>query len=213
MGQKVHPRGFRLGVSKDWSAKWFAKKQDFADCLHEDMWIRQNVAQQFTNAGIDDLIIERNLTRIRITVYTAKPGVIIGTKGEKIKKVRTFLRDKLSKDVDIIIEPLDNPDLSAKLAAESIARQIEQRVRTKRAMRLVAKKISRSKALGVKICVKGRLDGGEMAHVAWHREGRVPLHTLRADVDYGFSEAATTYGNVGVKVWVYKGDVYQERGR
>jgi small subunit ribosomal protein S3 len=194
MGQKTHPLGFRLGISKPWRANWFFEKKSYADALHEDLILRREILKRFPNGGIDRIVTERDPGRVKIIIHTSRPGIIIGQGGSKIEEVRSQLEKLVKGRVLINIQNVDKPDLSAALTAHAIARQMANRV-------------MKNKALGVKIRIKGRLDGAEMARSETHLEGRVPLHTLSADIDYAFNEAQTTYGNVGVKVWIYRGDV------
>lgn len=208
MGQKVHPIGFRLGYIKTWNSRWYAQK-GFADLLHEDLKIRKVVKAKLFHAGIAKIDIERTGkdAQARITIHTAKPGLIIGKKGLEIEKLKTDLESQLKSKVSISIKEIKKPELEAQLIAESIAAQLEKRISYRRAMKKSVSSALRFGALGVKIRCAGRLGGAEIARTEWYREGRVPLHTLRADIDFGFAEAATTFGKIGVKVWVYKGDI------
>ena len=208
MGQKVHPIGFRLGYIKTWNSRWYAQK-GFADLLHEDLKIRKAVKAKLFHAGIAKIDIERTGkdAQARITIHTAKPGLIIGKKGLEIEKLKTELESQLKSKVSISIKEIKKPELEAQLIAESIAAQLEKRISYRRAMKKSVSSALRFGALGVKIRCAGRLGGAEIARTEWYREGRVPLHTLRADIDFGFAEAATTFGKIGVKVWVYKGDI------
>ncbi|BAM06593.1 30S ribosomal protein S3 [Leptospirillum ferrooxidans] len=208
MGQKVHPIGFRLGYIKTWNSRWYAQK-GFADLLHEDLKIRKVVKAKLFHAGIAKIDIERTGkdAQARITIHTAKPGLIIGKKGLEIEKLKSELETQLKSKVSISIKEIKKPELEAQLIAESIAAQLEKRISYRRAMKKSVSSALRFGALGVKIRCAGRLGGAEIARTEWYREGRVPLHTLRADIDFGFAEAATTFGKIGVKVWVYKGDV------
>lgn len=208
MGQKVHPIGFRLGYIKTWNSRWYAQK-GFADLLHEDLKIRKVVKAKLFHAGIAKIDIERTGkdAQARITIHTAKPGLIIGKKGLEIEKLKSELESQLKSKVNISIKEIKKPELEAQLIAESIAAQLEKRISYRRAMKKSVSSALRFGALGVKIRCAGRLGGAEIARTEWYREGRVPLHTLRADIDFGFAEAATTFGKIGVKVWVYKGDI------
>jgi small subunit ribosomal protein S3 len=208
LGQKVHPIGFRLGYIKTWNSRWYAQK-GFADLLHEDLKIRKVVKAKLFHAGIAKIDIERTGkdAQARITIHTAKPGLIIGKKGLEIEKLKSELETQLKSKVSISIKEIKKPELEAQLIAESIAAQLEKRISYRRAMKKSVSSALRFGALGVKIRCAGRLGGAEIARTEWYREGRVPLHTLRADIDFGFAEAATTFGKIGVKVWVYKGDI------
>ena len=210
MGQKVHPTGFRLGYNKTWSSNWFARRE-FADLLHEDLKLRKYIKKSLYHAGVSKITIERASQRCRIDIWAARPGIIIGKKGEDIEKLRIEVAELVNihiNNVKINIEEIRKPELDAQLVAEGIASQLERRVMFRRAMRRSVTNAMRIGAEGIKINVSGRLNGAEIARNEWYREGRVPLHTLRADVDYGFAEALTTYGILGVKVWIYKGEVF-----
>ncbi|MAT43936.1 MAG: 30S ribosomal protein S3 [Anaerolineaceae bacterium] len=207
MGRKVHPIGYRLGVIKPWSARWFAKDKNFSDYLNQDLEIRKMMAGYSDKAGVSQVEIERFPSKIKVIVHTAKPGILIGRKGENVKKVRTDLETLTGKKIDLDIKEIKNPDLDAYLVAVNIAGQLERRVAYRRAMKRSIGQAMRQGALGVKIEVSGRLAGAEMARTVWLREGRVPLQTLRADIDFARHEAITTYGKIGIKVWIYKGDV------
>ena len=205
MGQKVNPHGLRVGVIKDWDSRWYAEA-DFADNLVEDHKIRTFLKKKLYSAGVSKIEIERASDRIKIIVHTAKPGVVIGKKGEDIEVLKAELQKLMGVPVHVNIEEIRRPDLDAQLIADSITQQLEKRIMFRRAMKRAMQNAMRQGALGIKIMSSGRLNGAEIARTEWYREGRVPLHTLRADIDYGFSEAQTTYGIIGVKVWVYKGD-------
>ena len=205
MGQKVNPHGIRVGVIKDWDSRWYAEA-DFADNLVEDHKIRTFLKKKLYSAGVSKIEIERASDRIKIIVHTAKPGVVIGKKGEDIEVLKAELQKLMGVPVHVNIEEIRRPDLDAQLIADSITQQLEKRIMFRRAMKRAMQNAMRQGALGIKIMSSGRLNGAEIARTEWYREGRVPLHTLRADIDYGFSEAQTTYGIIGVKVWVYKGD-------
>jgi small subunit ribosomal protein S3 len=211
MGQKVHPTGFRLGIATDWTSKWYADRGQFADFLDEDMKIRDFLKKKLAQAAVSRIQISRPAKSIAVTIHTARPGIIIGKKGEDIERLRievAQLVDIHINNVKINIEEIRKPELDAQLVAEGIASQLERRVMFRRAMRRSVTNAMRIGAEGIKINVSGRLNGAEIARNEWYREGRVPLHTLRADVDYGFAEALTTYGILGVKVWIYKGEVF-----
>jgi small subunit ribosomal protein S3 len=213
MGQKTHPLGFRLGISKPWRANWFFEKKAYADALHEDLLIRRELNKKFPNGGVDRIVTERDPGRVKVIVHTSRPGIIIGQGGSKIEEVRNELEKLVRAKVLINIQNVDKPDLSAALTAAAIARQIEERKRFRRVVKQMANRVMKNKALGVKIRIKGRLDGAEMGRTETHLEGRVPLHTLGADIDYAADTAMTTYGNVGVKVWIYRGDIPLGRRR
>lgn len=205
MGQKIHPRGFRIGVLETWVSRWFAGKE-FSRFIGEDMKIRQFVKGRLSAAGISKIEIERAAARVRINIFAAKPGLVIGKKGKDIEDLRKQLRALVSRDVSLNIIETRKADMDAQLAAENIAFQLERRVNFRRAMKEAVSRAIRVGAEGVKVVVAGRLGGAEIARTEKHREGRVPLHTLRADIDYGFAEARTTYGKIGVKVWIFKGE-------
>jgi len=211
MGQKVHPTGFRLGIATDWTSKWYADSGQFADFLDEDLKIREFLKKKLAQAAVSRIQISRPAKSIAVTIHTARPGIIIGKKGEDIERLRIEVASQVSvhiNNVKINIEEIRKPELDAQLVAEGIASQLERRVMFRRAMRRSVTNAMRIGAEGIKINVSGRLNGAEIARNEWYREGRVPLHTLRADVDYGFAEALTTYGILGVKVWIYKGEVF-----
>jgi small subunit ribosomal protein S3 len=211
MGQKVHPTGFRLGIATDWTSKWYADSAQFADFLDEDMKIREFLKKKLAQAAVSRIQISRPAKSVAVTIHTARPGIIIGKKGEDIERLRIEVAALVSvhiNNVKISIEEIRKPELDAQLVAEGIASQLERRVMFRRAMRRSVTNAMRIGAEGIKINVSGRLNGAEIARNEWYREGRVPLHTLRADVDYGFAEALTTYGILGVKVWIYKGEVF-----
>jgi len=207
MGQKVHPTGIRLGISKDWTATWYADSQTFSDNLLQDLRIREYLKEKLKAASVSRITIERPAKSARITVHTARPGIVIGKKGEDIEKLRAELARLMGVPVHVNIEEVRKPELDAQLVAESIAQQLERRIMFRRAMKRAVQNSMRLGALGIKVRVGGRLNGAEIARSEWYREGRVPLHTLRADIDYGFAEASTTYGVIGVKVWIFKGEV------
>ncbi|NWF52217.1 MAG: 30S ribosomal protein S3 [Nitrospirae bacterium] len=209
MGQKTHPIGNRLGIIKIWDSRWYAKK-GYADQLLEDITIRKMLKNRLFNAGVSKIEIERTSQNIRIAIHTARPGIIIGKKGVEVEKLRKDLQQMTGKDVTIDIKEIRKPEIDAQLVAENISLQLEKRVAFRRAMKKAVTSALRFGALGVKISCSGRLAGAEIARSEWYREGRVPLHTLRANIDYGFSEARTTYGAIGVKVWIYHGDILSE---
>jgi small subunit ribosomal protein S3 len=207
LGRKVHPYGFRLGVIRDWKSRWYAEGDEYADLLHEDLLIRQHIADNFRHAGISRIEIERFPNQVSITVITARPGIVIGRRGTSVKQLRSDLRDMTQKRINIDVQEVEQPELDAKLVAENVASQLERRISPTRAMKRAVQGAMRAGARGVKVMCKGRLYGSEMARQAWTREGRVPLQTLRADIDYAQEEAHTTYGRLGVKVWIYKGEI------
>ena len=206
MGQKVHPTGFRLGTTKTWQSNWYAQR-NYAELLHEDLMIRRYIKGRLYHAGISKVEIERAASRSKINIYTARPGIIIGKRGAEVDKLRSELQDLTQKQVSINIKEIRKAEIDAQLVAESVALQLERRVAFRRAMKKAITSALRFGAKGIRIESSGRLAGAEMARREWYREGGVPLHTIRADIDYGFAEARTTYGQVGVKVWIYKGDV------
>lgn len=205
MGQKVHPTGFRLGIIKTWSSKWYSEK-DYRKFLHEDLHIRRYIKGKIYHAGIAKIEIERAANKIRINICTARPGIIIGKKGSEIEKLKSELQKMTDKDVYINISEVQRPETDAQLIAENVCLQLERRVAFRRAMKKSVTSSLKCGAQGIKITCAGRLGGAEMARTEWYREGRVPLHTLRADIDYGVAEARTTYGIIGVKVWVFHGE-------
>ncbi len=206
MGQKIHPTGFRLSISRNWSSRWYANDKDFAGMLAEDIKVREYLKKKLKNASVSRILIERPAKNARITIFSARPGVVIGKKGEDIENLKRDLGKQLGVPVAVNIEEVRKPEIDAKLIADSITQQLEKRIMFRRAMKRAMQNAMRLGALGIKIMSSGRLNGIEIARCEWYREGRVPLHTLRADIDYGTSEAKTTYGVIGVKVWVYKGD-------
>ncbi len=209
MGQKVHPIGFRLGVIKTWDSRWYAKK-NYAALLHEDIKIRSIVKERLTHAGVSKIEIERAGQKAKINIHTARPGIIIGKKGAEVDKLKKDLEAMTGKQMYINIQEIRRPELEAQLVAENVALQLERRIAFRRAMKKSVTSALRLGAQGIKITCAGRLAGSEIARTEWYREGRVPLHTLRADIQYGFAEAKTTMGQIGVKVWIYKGDVLQQ---
>ena len=206
MGQKINPTGFRLAISRNWSSRWYASNRDFAGMLAEDIKVREYLKVKLKNASVSRVLIERPAKSARITIFSARPGVVIGKKGEDIENLKRDLGKQLGVPVAVNIEEVRKPEIDAKLIADSITQQLEKRIMFRRAMKRAMQNAMRLGALGIKIMSSGRLNGIEIARCEWYREGRVPLHTLRADIDYGTSEAKTTYGVIGVKVWVYKGD-------
>ena len=206
MGQKIHPTGFRLSVSRNWASRWYANDRDFSGMLAEDIKVREYLKKRLKNASVSRVLIERPAKSARITIFSARPGVVIGKKGEDIENLKRELGKQLGVPVAVNIEEVRKPEIDAKLIADSITQQLEKRIMFRRAMKRAMQNAMRLGAQGIKIMSSGRLNGIEIARCEWYREGRVPLHTLRADIDYGFSEAKTTYGVIGVKVWVYKGD-------
>ena len=206
MGQKIHPTGFRLGVQRTWTAKWFGTNKNFASTLNEDIKVREYLKRKLTGASVSKVLIERPAKNARVTVYSARPGVVIGKKGEDIENLKLELAKRLNVPVSVNIEEVRKPEVDAQLIADSITQQLEKRIMFRRAMKRAMQNAMRLGAQGIKIMSAGRLNGIEIARTEWYREGRVPLHTLRADIDYGTSEAHTTYGVIGVKVWVYRGD-------
>lgn len=206
MGQKVHPIGIRLGVVKRHNANWYANPKQYADYLLKDLQVREFLFKKLKSAMVSNILIERPTGAAKVTISTARPGIVIGKKGEDIEKLQRELTQIMGVPAQVSINEIDRPDLDARLVAEAIASQLEKRVMFRRAMKRAVQNSMRAGAKGIKVEVSGRLGGAEIARTEWYREGRVPLHTLRADIDYGFSEAQTTYGIIGVKVWVYKGD-------
>ncbi len=212
MGQKVHPYGFRLGVTKTWRSRWFAK-QDYAKLLHEDLELKESLLNRLKAAGVSSIEVDRPGNKLRITIRTSRPGIIIGRKGAEIEKLKGDLAKKTKRDVFIDIQEVHRPELDAQLVSESIALQLEKRVAFRRAMRKAVDSALRFGCKGIKVRVSGRLNGAEIARSEWYLQGQLPLHTLRADIDYGFSQAYTTYGVIGIKVWIYKGEVLDNANR
>ena len=210
MGQKVNPHGLRVGVIKDWDSKWYAEA-DFADCLVEDYNIRKFLKKRLYSAGVSKIEIERTNDRVKVTIHTAKPGVVIGKGGAEIEKLKAELQKQVSRKLLVDIKEIKRPDRDAQLVAENIASQLENRVSFRRATRSAMGRTMKAGALGIKTAVAGRLGGADIARTEFYSEGTIPLQTLRADIDYGFAEADTTYGKVGVKVWIYKGEVLPSR--
>jgi small subunit ribosomal protein S3 len=206
MGQKIHPTGFRLAVTRNWASRWYAGNGNFADMLKEDLEARAFLKKKLKNASVGRIVIERPAKNARFTIYSSRPGVVIGKKGEDIEVLKTSLAKIMGVPVHVNIEEIRKPEIDSQLIADSISQQLEKRIMFRRAMKRAMQNAMRLGAVGIKIMSSGRLNGIEIARTEWYREGRVPLHTLRADIDYGTSEASTTYGIIGVKVWVYKGD-------
>ncbi|MGB1581169.1 MAG: 30S ribosomal protein S3 [Nevskiales bacterium] len=209
MGHKVHPTGFRLGVTTEWTSRWYAERGNYAKNLADDMAVREFLTKRLENASVSRVQIDRPAKSARITIHTARPGIVIGKKGEDIEKLRKEVEQRMGVPVHIAVEEIRKPELDAKLVADSVAQQLERRIMFRRAMKRAVQNAMRLGAGGIKIQVSGRLNGAEIARTEWYREGRVPLHTLRADIDYGTSEAQTTYGIIGIKVWVFKGEVFE----
>ncbi|KIF80272.1 30S ribosomal protein S3 [Noviherbaspirillum autotrophicum] len=206
MGQKIHPTGFRLAVTRNWGSRWYAGNSNFASMLNEDLEVRTYLKKKLKNASVGRILIERPAKNARITIFSSRPGVVIGKKGEDIEVLKSDLTKMMGVPVHVNIEEIRKPEVDAQLIADSIAQQLEKRIMFRRAMKRAMQNAMRLGAQGIKIMSSGRLNGIEIARQEWYREGRVPLHTLRADIDYGFGEAETTYGIIGIKVWVYKGD-------
>src|SRR5271165_4286450 len=209
MGQKVNPVGLRLGINRTWDSRWFAHGEEYSRLLHADIRVRRELKKRLNQAGVSRIIIERPHKKCRVTIYAARPGVIIGKKGADIDKLRKDLSEMTEGEVHLNIVEIRKPETDAQLVAESVAQQLERRVAFRRAMKRSMQSAMRLGAKGVRINVSGRLGGAEIARMEWYREGRVPLHTLRADIDYGFAEAKTTYGIIGIKVWIFKGEVLE----
>lgn len=208
MGQKVHPIGMRLGIIKDWTSTWYADSRNYAKFLNTDLQVREYLRKKLANASVSRIQIERPANNARIIIHTARPGIVIGKKGEDIERLRMAVSKMMGVPATISVEEIRKPELDAYLVAESVAQQIERRIMFRRAMKRAVTNTMRLGAQGIKIHVSGRLNGAEIARSEWYREGRVPLHTLRADIDYGLAEAYTTYGVVGIKVWIFKGEVF-----
>ncbi len=211
MGQKVNPKGLRVGIIRDWDSKWFADKRNFSELLLEDYKLRTYIKKRLYQAGISNIQIERAANRVKITIFTAKPGIVIGRGGAEVETLRRQLEKMTGKKLSINIQEVKVPETDAQLVAENVALQLEKRVAFRRAMKQVISRAMKMGAQGIKVAVSGRLGGAEIARTEWASEGKVPLHTLRADIDYGFAEANTTYGKIGVKVWIYKGEVLPQR--
>ena len=210
MGQKVNPIGFRLGVNRDWTARWYSGTRNYAEHLISDLRLREFIKEKLKSAAVSLIVIERPAQNISITVHTARPGIVIGKKGEDIERLRQELTRMAGRPVQLAVEEVRQPELDAQLVAENIAQQLEKRIMFRRAMKRAVQNALRLRAQGIKIMVAGRLNGSEIARTEWYREGRVPLHTLRANIDYGTAEAHTTYGTIGVKVWIFKGEIFDK---
>lgn len=213
MGQKIHPTGFRLAVTKNWQSRWYANSKQFPEMLQNDIKVRDFLTKKLVNAAVSKVVIERPAKNAKITIHSARPGVVIGKKGEDIESLRSTLQGMMNVPVHLNIEEVRKPELDAALIAQSIAQQLEKRVMFRRAMKRAMQNAMRLGAKGIKIMSSGRLNGIEIARTEWYREGRVPLHTLRADIDYGVAEALTTYGIIGIKVWVFKGEVFADNAQ
>jgi small subunit ribosomal protein S3 len=209
VGQKVHPKGFRIGIIRDWDSNWFADR-DYTELLHEDYKVRNYIKERFYTAGVSKVEIQRTGNRVRITIHTAKPGIVIGRGGQEVENLKAELIKMTGKNVNINIQEIKRPELDAQIVAENVAQQLEKRISFRRAMKQTVGRTMRANAVGIKIAIAGRLGGAEIARTEWYSEGKVPLHTLRADVDYGFAEANTTYGKIGIKVWLNRGEIMPE---
>jgi small subunit ribosomal protein S3 len=210
MGQKVHPVGIRLGIIRDWTSKWYSNSRSYADNLVMDLKVREHLKKKLKHAAVSKIIIERPTQSMNVSIHTARPGIVIGKKGEDIERMRLEVSEMAGIPVHLAVEEIRKPELDAQLVAENIAQQLEKRIMFRRAMKRAVTSAMRLRAEGVKVMVGGRLNGAEIARTEWYREGRVPLHTLRADIDYGFAEALTTYGIIGVKVWIFKGEIIEQ---
>ncbi|MDR0310378.1 MAG: 30S ribosomal protein S3 [Acidobacteriota bacterium] len=208
MGQKVHPYGFRLGVNKTWRSRWFARK-DYGGLLHEDLRLKSMLKNKFAHAGVSRIDVERAANKLTVIIFTSRPGIIVGKKGSEIEKLKKELQLVTGRDVNLKIQEISKPELDSQLVAEGIAQQLEKRIAFRRAMRRAVDGTLRFGAKGIKVRISGRLNGAEIARTEWYLSGQLPLHTLRADIDYGFAEASTTYGVIGIKVWIYKGEVFE----
>jgi small subunit ribosomal protein S3 len=206
MGQKVHPIGFRLGFNKTWRSRWYAEKE-YANLLHEDVRLKRELKKRFGHAGVSRIEVERAANKLKVTIFTSRPGIIIGRKGQEVDKLKQEVQKRTGKEVFVNIQEILKPELDAQLVSESVALQLEKRIAFRRAMRKAVDAALRFGAKGIKIRVSGRLNGAEIARSEWHLHGRLPLHTLRSDIDYGFSEASTTFGQIGVKCWIFKGEL------
>jgi small subunit ribosomal protein S3 len=206
MGQKVHPIGFRLGFNKTWRSRWYAEKE-YANLLHEDVVLKRELKKRFGHAGVSRIEVERAANKLKVTIFTSRPGIIIGRKGQEVDKLKQEVQKRTGKEVFVNIQEILKPELDAQLVSESVAMQLEKRIAFRRAMRKAVDAALRFGAKGIKIRVSGRLNGAEIARSEWYLHGQLPLHTLRSDVDYGFSEARTTFGQIGVKCWIYKGEM------
>jgi len=210
VGQKVHPKGLRIGIIRDWDSRWFADK-NYKEFLHEDIRIRRYLKKRFYAAGISNVEIERAASRVKVSIHTAKPGIVIGRGGTEVENLRKYLERMTGKQINVNIVEIKKPELDAQLVAENVASQLERRTSFRRAMKQAVSRSMRLGAEGIRIACSGRLGGAEIARTEWYSEGKVPLHTLRADVDYGFAEANTTYGKIGVKTWIYRGEILPQK--
>ncbi len=208
MGQKVHPYGFRLGINRTWRSRWFARK-DYGGLLHEDLNLKVMLKKKFGHAGVSRVEVERAANKLTIIIFTSRPGIIVGKKGSEIEKLKKDLQVLTGRDINLKIQEINKPELDAQLVSEGIAQQLEKRIAFRRAMRRAVDSTLRFGAKGIKVRTAGRLNGAEIARSEWYLHGQLPLHTIRADIDYGFAEARTTYGVIGVKVWIYKGEVFE----
>ena len=212
MGQKTHPYGFRLGYNNTWRSRWYAGGKDYAGLLHEDLQLRQELYQRLANAAVSAIDIERTANKLRVNILSGRPGIIIGRKGAEVDKLRDDLMRRYGQDIHINIQEIQRPEIDAHLIAQNVARQLERRIAFRRAMRRSIENALRFGAQGIKVRCAGRLNGAEIARAEWYQQGRLPLHTLKADIDYGFKTSYTTYGVIGVKVWVYRGERHRQRG-
>jgi len=212
MGQKVHPIGFRLGYNKTWRSRWYAGKE-YANLLHEDLALKKDLKKRFAHAGVSRVDVERAANKLKVSIFTSRPGIIIGRKGQEVDKLKQEIQKKTGKEVFINIQEILKPELDAQLVSESVALQLEKRIAFRRAMRKAVDAALRFGAKGIKVRVSGRLNGAEIARSEWYLHGQLPLHTLRADIDYGFSEAQTSFGQIGVKTWIYKGEAEAPRAK
>jgi len=208
LGQKVHPYGFRLGINRTWRSRWFARK-DYGALLHEDLGLKVMLKKKFAHAGVSRVEVERAANKLTIIIFTSRPGIIVGKKGTEIEKLKKDLQTLTGRDINLKIQEVNKPELDAQLVSEGIAQQLEKRIAFRRAMRRAVDSTLRFGAKGIKVRTGGRLNGAEIARTEWYLHGQLPLHTIRADIDYGFAEAHTTYGVIGVKVWIYKGEVFE----
>jgi small subunit ribosomal protein S3 len=212
VGQKTHPYGFRLGYNNTWRSRWYAEGKNYANLLHEDLQLRQELLERLENAAVSAVDIERTASKLRVNILSGRPGIIIGRKGAEVDKLRDDLMRRYGQDIHINIQEIQRPEIDAHLIAANVARQLERRIAFRRAMRRAIENALRFSAQGIKIRCAGRLNGAEIARAEWYQQGRLPLHTLKADIDYGFKTSYTTYGVIGVKVWVYRGERYRARG-
>jgi small subunit ribosomal protein S3 len=208
LGQKVHPYGFRLGINRTWRSRWFARK-DYGALLHEDLHLKVMLKKKFAHAGISRIEVERAANKLTVIIFTSRPGIIVGKRGTEIEKLKKDLQTLTGRDINLKIQEVNKPELDSQLVAEGIAQQLEKRIAFRRAMRRAVDSTLRFGAKGIKVRTSGRLNGAEIARTEWYLTGQLPLHTIRADIDYGFAEAHTTYGVIGVKVWIYKGEVFE----